>query len=302
MDKQYFSHDLGARRDEKLVNLRADLGWEGYGIYWSLIETLYEHDNLYHMKSLKALAFDLQVEIDKLMIIVKDYGLFEYDEECFWSNGVAKRLDKRNAIIEKRREAGRSRGRQAAASVDTKTSEQMEDTRSANAQQEQSKCSEDKEHLPSNKKEIKEKEKKSKLCVDTHSAREASGVSVSTTDSAQKSKNDEALAQEFIDLYHRHCPGLPRVEHPTPRVRSGIGHILALMSHDMEAVAKILAQVGGNKFLNGGGPNGWKASLPWLVEDDRWDDIRNGKFEPGTGAIQNANSMIYHTKKELKGF
>lgn len=300
MDKQYFSHDFGARRDEKLVNLRADFGWEGYGIYWSLIETLYEHENLYHMKSLKALAFDLRVDIDVLMKIIRDYDLFCYNEESFWCNGIAKRLEKRNAITEKRREAGRSRARKANASEDVHIAEQAGNTPSANAGQVQSKCSANEEQIVSNKKKIKEKE--NKLCVDTHSAREVSGVSVCPSDCVENSIDDEAQTQEFIDLYHKHCPDLPRVEHLTPKVSVGIGRILALTNRDLEVVSKVLARVGENKFLNGGGPNGWTASLPWIVQDDHWADIRNGKFEQGAGVAPKTNSMVLHAKKELKGF
>jgi hypothetical protein len=29
----YFSHDANARHDEKILELRAELGWEGYGTF-----------------------------------------------------------------------------------------------------------------------------------------------------------------------------------------------------------------------------------------------------------------------------
>jgi len=40
----YFSHDYTARSDEKIKNLIYDFGYEGYGIYWSLIEELYQNN------------------------------------------------------------------------------------------------------------------------------------------------------------------------------------------------------------------------------------------------------------------
>lgn len=41
----YFSHDYNARNDEKILELRAKFGAEGYGIFWMLIETMAENDN-----------------------------------------------------------------------------------------------------------------------------------------------------------------------------------------------------------------------------------------------------------------
>lgn len=38
----YFSHDYNARNDEKILELRAQFGAEGYGIFWMIIESLAE--------------------------------------------------------------------------------------------------------------------------------------------------------------------------------------------------------------------------------------------------------------------
>jgi hypothetical protein len=37
-DAYYFPHDANARSDEKIVQLRIRLGWEGYGLYWAFLE------------------------------------------------------------------------------------------------------------------------------------------------------------------------------------------------------------------------------------------------------------------------
>ena len=41
-DAYYFPHDCNARNDYKLLRLRAKFGWEGYGIYFAIIEILRE--------------------------------------------------------------------------------------------------------------------------------------------------------------------------------------------------------------------------------------------------------------------
>ncbi len=44
-DTYYFSHDYNARNDEKILELRAEYGAEGYGIFWMIIETMAENNN-----------------------------------------------------------------------------------------------------------------------------------------------------------------------------------------------------------------------------------------------------------------
>ena len=34
----FFSHDANAMNDTKILNMRADYGIEGYGLYWVIIE------------------------------------------------------------------------------------------------------------------------------------------------------------------------------------------------------------------------------------------------------------------------
>ena len=34
---EYFPHDYGARNDPKLAKLQMDMGYEGVGMYWSLV-------------------------------------------------------------------------------------------------------------------------------------------------------------------------------------------------------------------------------------------------------------------------
>ena len=57
-DVYYFSHDNNARNDEKILMLRAEHGWEGYGIYWALLEMMFESSecSLSHSK-IKGIAY-----------------------------------------------------------------------------------------------------------------------------------------------------------------------------------------------------------------------------------------------------
>lgn len=97
----YFSHDSNAKTDEKILNLRAELGWDGYGIYWALIETLHDSTGYkFAFKSLSGLSINLGVRKEKLEKIINSFGLFEKDENYFWSASLLKRMDKKKEVQE----------------------------------------------------------------------------------------------------------------------------------------------------------------------------------------------------------
>jgi hypothetical protein len=104
----YFSHDYNARNDIKLAELNADLGMEGVGIYWCLIEILYENDGYLSMTDIPRIAKGLRINATALQSVI-DTSLFEHNEEQFWSNSVLKRLEERNEKSKKASESALNR-------------------------------------------------------------------------------------------------------------------------------------------------------------------------------------------------
>jgi hypothetical protein len=102
METQYFTHDYNARRDIKMIRLRTGMGHEGVGIYWSLIEFLYENDNHCLIDDLPAIADELHTDVEKLTNLINNYDLFATEEGVFFSPSIAQRLDKRRDISDKR--------------------------------------------------------------------------------------------------------------------------------------------------------------------------------------------------------
>ena len=91
----YFSHDCNARNDEKILMLRSEHGWEGYGIYWALIETMYESTDtkLCHAK-LKGISLCYNIDITLLQSVINTAiteSLFVSDGEKFWSESLLQR-------------------------------------------------------------------------------------------------------------------------------------------------------------------------------------------------------------------
>jgi hypothetical protein len=115
-NKEYFSHDYYARKDPKCCALIKEFGAAGYGVYWSLVETIYEQGGrIEKFPALyEGLAFELGVE-EKLLekqieAMVHRYKLLQEDENFIWSNSILERLEIREEKRLTKSEAGRAGG------------------------------------------------------------------------------------------------------------------------------------------------------------------------------------------------
>lgn len=105
----FFSHDYNARQDPKMQEVLMDYGVAGIGIYWCIVEQLYEQGGRMALASIKAIAFALHVAQDDVRSIVMNYGLFDNDGTEFWSPSASRRMEERNAKTERRAKAASKR-------------------------------------------------------------------------------------------------------------------------------------------------------------------------------------------------
>ena len=108
-DTFFFSHDFGARNDPKLQNVLMEHGCEGLGVFWCVVEQVYEQGGSLPLSNCKSIAFALHVECSVVESVVNDYALFENDGENFWSVSINNRLNKRAEIAQKRKNAAFNR-------------------------------------------------------------------------------------------------------------------------------------------------------------------------------------------------
>lgn len=108
-DVFYFTHDFGARNDPKLLAVSRRYGLAGIGLYWCVIEMLYEQGGSLELNSLDSIGYQLHDDDSIINSLVNDFGLFETDGKMFWSESVNKRLDRRAEIAGKRRQAAQNR-------------------------------------------------------------------------------------------------------------------------------------------------------------------------------------------------
>nr|WP_288210133.1 Lin1244/Lin1753 domain-containing protein [uncultured Dysgonomonas sp.] len=105
-DAYYFPHDCNAKDDPKCLLLIDQLGLEGYGAFWILVETLREQSDLkYPLKSIPALARRYNTTAEKMKTVILSFDLFVIvDDLFFFSDSLNRRmqiyLDKKKALSE----------------------------------------------------------------------------------------------------------------------------------------------------------------------------------------------------------
>lgn len=93
-DAFYFPHFCNARQDRKIKRVRKELGLEGYGIYFMLLETLREQQEFkFPMEDIDLLADEFGTSEQKIRTVICNYELFQVDEqENFFSISFIKYL------------------------------------------------------------------------------------------------------------------------------------------------------------------------------------------------------------------
>lgn len=108
MIKPYFSHDINARSDEKIKRLLMRHGMLGYGVYWAIIEDLYQNANALRTEY-DRIAYELRVEKNAIESIINDFDLFEISGDTFSSASVQRRIDMQEIKSKKARESANIR-------------------------------------------------------------------------------------------------------------------------------------------------------------------------------------------------
>ena len=92
----YFSHDYNTRVDVKIKNLIRVHGMAGYGIFWSIVEDLYQNENSIPL-DYESVAYDLRCDVSVAKSVINDFNLFVILDGKFGSVSVQQRIDERNS-------------------------------------------------------------------------------------------------------------------------------------------------------------------------------------------------------------
>lgn len=110
-ENQYFPHDYNARNDVKIIKLLRAKGLAGLGLYWCIVETLYQNGGKMKIEECESIAFALHLHFEDVSEVVTEFDLFSNDGTNFWSESIFRRLEKRKDVSEKRKKAAEARWR-----------------------------------------------------------------------------------------------------------------------------------------------------------------------------------------------
>lgn len=115
----YFSHDANAQHDPKIIKLLSKLGWEGYGLYWAIVERLRNEPDYTLECDYDCIAFALRTHSDCIKSLVEDYDLFIIEDDIFYSESLLNRMKQKDERSEKARKSARKRWKRNANALRT---------------------------------------------------------------------------------------------------------------------------------------------------------------------------------------
>lgn len=96
-DAYYFSHDANSQDDPKCMILIDQLGMEGYGIFWALIEKLRnEKDFKLPLIVINSLSKRWGTSKEKVEAVVKNYSLFILENDLFFSLRLQRSMEEKS--------------------------------------------------------------------------------------------------------------------------------------------------------------------------------------------------------------
>lgn len=82
--------------------------------------------------------------------------------------------------------------------------------------------------------------------------------------------------KNFVDAYHANCPNLPKVRCITDKRKQAISKIIKKYSTD--DILIVLKNANDSSFLIGNNDRGWKADIDFILREDKFVSILEGKY------------------------
>lgn len=287
---KYFPHDCNARSDERIIALRIQHGWTGYGLYFALIEKLCD-SVCYSLKAdYNLLAYDLRSDASLVKSVICDFGLFAFTEdgECFYSESLNRRMEPLDAKSKRAQEAAKKRwGNKSSSEGSSKESVDRQDT---NAMQMHKKS--DAKDAVLHTKIDADKIREDKIRQDNNI--------IPLTGDVPKSKISIDF-QALVDLFNAKFEGkLSRVTQITDKRKAAIRARIA--NHGKESVVKVFDLVLNSPFLLGENNRNWRADFDWIFKPSNFVKILEGNYlkrESNGTCKQNRDT---NRKSELAGY
>ncbi len=243
-DTFYFSHDYNARTDPKIKRLMAKHGMTGYGIYWAIIEDLYNNANALQTDC-DCIAYDLRVDSEIIKSIIFDFDLFKIDGEIFSSLSIQRRLDDRNEKSEKARK-----------SAEYRWNKKLENANALRTQSDGNAI-----------KERKGKERK----LNT-----PNGVLLSSNKNDDNNHSGNVPIEKIIQSWNERTK-LSKVNTISESRKKAIR--ARWNEHGRDNIWKVFKKTFDSEFLNGKNERNWMASFDWVMNPTNFVKILDGNYD-----------------------
>jgi len=84
-------------------------GAAGIGVYWCIVEMLYENKGKINTSEYERISFELRVDEELVKDVVENYELFSFNEHKFWSESAISRLKERALKTSKAKDSASKR-------------------------------------------------------------------------------------------------------------------------------------------------------------------------------------------------
>lgn len=101
----YFSHDMYPQKDKSIVMLMDELGYEGYGLYWRIVEFMHQNELCVGEERLIA----GKTYIEKVKAILNNFNLFRVEEGKYISDRILRNLAEQKEKMESKSKAAKTR-------------------------------------------------------------------------------------------------------------------------------------------------------------------------------------------------
>lgn len=109
MKKSYFRHDYNARNDMKLQSVITKHGAVGIGVYWIIVEMLYQNGGELPLDIARNISVAYFTDFKVVESVINDFDLFENDGNVFWSVRIRQTIDNTKKVSDARKAASRQR-------------------------------------------------------------------------------------------------------------------------------------------------------------------------------------------------
>ena len=94
----------------EVIRARMKHGMIAYGIYVALMQSLEEAEDHRLDKDYEMIAYDMRTDAEVVQSVVEEFGLFEIDDDSFFSKELLETIEQFQKISETRARAGRAGG------------------------------------------------------------------------------------------------------------------------------------------------------------------------------------------------